>query len=91
MLLHDLNGQSITYSILSDLRSCESGRKQNRFLECLNWVDVFSRPVVYDREEDWQREKWLYVDSVTRHIRENIGAGEGKRCISLFGMLGAWC
>uniref|UniRef100_A0A4W5PYH3 S100P-binding protein n=1 Tax=Hucho hucho TaxID=62062 RepID=A0A4W5PYH3_9TELE len=34
------------------------------------------RPVVYDREEDWQREKWLYVDSVTRHIRENIGAGE---------------
>ncbi|XP_014066031.1 uncharacterized protein [Salmo salar] len=35
------------------------------------------RPVVYDREEDWQREKWLYVDSVTRHIRENIGAGEG--------------
>uniref|UniRef100_A0A8C7UHA2 S100P-binding protein n=1 Tax=Oncorhynchus mykiss TaxID=8022 RepID=A0A8C7UHA2_ONCMY len=55
------------------LRSCESVRKQNRFLECLNWVDVFSRPVVYDREEDWQREKWLYVDSVTRHIRENIG------------------
>nr|XP_023841964.1 uncharacterized protein LOC111962957 [Salvelinus alpinus] len=36
-----------------------------------------TRPVVYDREEDWQREKWLYVDSVTRHIRENIGAGEG--------------
>ncbi|XP_029531120.1 uncharacterized protein LOC115138424 [Oncorhynchus nerka] len=35
------------------------------------------RPKVYDREEDWQREKWLYVDSVTRHIRENIGAGEG--------------
>uniref|UniRef100_A0A4W5Q038 S100P-binding protein n=1 Tax=Hucho hucho TaxID=62062 RepID=A0A4W5Q038_9TELE len=63
----------ITYSISSDPRSCESGRKQNRFLECLNWVDVFSRPVVYDREEDWQREKWLYVDSVTRHIRENIG------------------
>ncbi|CAB1335087.1 unnamed protein product [Coregonus sp. 'balchen'] len=35
------------------------------------------RPVVYDREEDWQREKWLYVESVTRHIRENIGAEEG--------------
>uniref|UniRef100_A0A674EPL3 S100P-binding protein n=1 Tax=Salmo trutta TaxID=8032 RepID=A0A674EPL3_SALTR len=62
---------------VKDEGTSESGRKQNRFLECLNWVDVFSRPVVYDREEDWQREKWLYVDSVTRHIRENIDAGEG--------------
>ncbi|KAL0969228.1 hypothetical protein UPYG_G00224190 [Umbra pygmaea] len=33
------------------------------------------RPVVYDREEYWQREKRLYVDSVTRHMRENTGTG----------------
>ncbi|XP_031144496.2 S100P-binding protein isoform X2 [Sander lucioperca] len=32
------------------------------------------RPVIFDREVDWEREKRLYVHSVTRHVKEHQGA-----------------
>ncbi|XP_034713687.1 uncharacterized protein LOC117935568 [Etheostoma cragini] len=32
------------------------------------------RPVIFDREVDWEREKRLYVHSVTRHMKEHRGA-----------------
>ncbi|XP_059209038.1 S100P-binding protein-like [Centropristis striata] len=32
------------------------------------------RPSVFDREVDWEREKRLYVHSVTRHMKEHQGA-----------------
>ncbi|XP_062851501.1 S100P-binding protein-like [Trichomycterus rosablanca] len=35
------------------------------------------RPLVFGREEDWEREKRVYVDSVTRHMKDNAGAGDG--------------
>ncbi|KAK1791957.1 hypothetical protein P4O66_013930, partial [Electrophorus voltai] len=35
------------------------------------------RPAVFDRDENWEREKQLYVDSVTRHIVDNTGVGDG--------------
>ncbi|KAL6487961.1 hypothetical protein MHYP_G00045870 [Metynnis hypsauchen] len=35
------------------------------------------RPVVYYKEEDWEREKTVYVDSVIRHMKDNTGAGDG--------------
>ncbi|XP_029316821.1 S100P-binding protein [Cottoperca gobio] len=34
------------------------------------------RPVIYDREVDWQREKRLYVHSVTSHMKEHPGANK---------------
>ncbi|XP_046907849.1 S100P-binding protein-like [Hypomesus transpacificus] len=38
---------------------------------------TMSRPVVFDSEKHWQREKRVYVDSVTRHMKENVGVGQG--------------
>ncbi|XP_062325391.1 uncharacterized protein LOC134026546 [Osmerus eperlanus] len=38
---------------------------------------TMSRPVVFDREKDWQHEKRVYADSVTRHMKENVGVGQG--------------
>ncbi|XP_049337077.1 uncharacterized protein LOC103045307 isoform X2 [Astyanax mexicanus] len=35
------------------------------------------RPVVFNREEDWERGKKVYVDSVVRHMQENRGDGNG--------------
>ncbi|KAI4903440.1 hypothetical protein NFI96_014477 [Prochilodus magdalenae] len=36
------------------------------------------RPVVFRREEDWEREKTVYVDSVVRHMKDNAEAGDGN-------------
>ncbi|KAL7876975.1 hypothetical protein SRHO_G00036180 [Serrasalmus rhombeus] len=33
--------------------------------------------VVFYEEEDWEREKTVYVDSVIRHMKDNTGAGDG--------------
>uniref|UniRef100_A0A8B9RDP2 S100P-binding protein n=1 Tax=Astyanax mexicanus TaxID=7994 RepID=A0A8B9RDP2_ASTMX len=38
---------------------------------------AFCRPVVFNREEDWERGKKVYVDSVVRHMQENRGDGNG--------------
>ncbi|XP_066534435.1 S100P-binding protein-like [Hoplias malabaricus] len=35
------------------------------------------RPVVFHREEEWESQKEVYVDSVKRHMSDNRGAGNG--------------
>ncbi|KAL7889316.1 hypothetical protein AOLI_G00015740 [Acnodon oligacanthus] len=35
------------------------------------------RPVMFYEEEDWDREKTVYVDSVIRHMKDHTGAGDG--------------
>lgn len=36
---------------------------------------VLYRPVILYREQDWEKEKKAYVDSVTRHIADNVEDG----------------
>ncbi|XP_044022803.1 uncharacterized protein LOC122861864 isoform X2 [Siniperca chuatsi] len=52
--------------------------KENRGPQCAKCGNSArrQRPVIFDREADWEREKRLYVHSVTRHMNENRGAGQ---------------
>ncbi|MCI4376813.1 hypothetical protein PGIGA_G00192820 [Pangasianodon gigas] len=41
------------------------------------------RPVVLYREEDWEKEKKVYVDSVTRHMTDNVEDGVMNELLQL--------
>ncbi|KAB5582109.1 hypothetical protein PHYPO_G00183390 [Pangasianodon hypophthalmus] len=41
------------------------------------------RPVVLYREEDWEKEKKVYVDSVTRHMTDNVEGGVMNELLQL--------
>lgn len=56
-------------------------------MRCVVWLNVikpasygdtvFYRPVIFNREADWEHEKSLYVYSVNRHINESSDAAQG--------------
>lgn len=56
-------------------------------MRCHVWLHVnkpafteilsFYRPLIFKREADWEREKSLYVASVTRHLKERSSEAPG--------------
>ncbi|KAI3367896.1 hypothetical protein L3Q82_026726, partial [Scortum barcoo] len=50
-------------------KSTKLSPKESRGSQSLKSVRSH-RPVVFDRKRDWEREKRLYINSVTRHINE---------------------
>ncbi|XP_010877556.2 uncharacterized protein LOC105015825 [Esox lucius] len=60
-----------------------SSTSSDRKAKTICTQQIVPRPVVFDKEEDWQREKRLYVSSVTRHMRENSGAGVMTELVNL--------
>lgn len=48
------------------------------FYESTDPFRVVCRPVVLYREEDWEKEKKVYVDSVMRHMADNAEDGKTK-------------
>lgn len=46
------------------------------FYETTNAFRAVCRQVVLYRREDWEKEKKVYVDSVTRHMTDNKQGGK---------------
>lgn len=54
-------------------------RCQPVFYEPSDPPGLLCRPVVLYSEDDWEKEQKVYVDSVTRHMKNNAENGKAKK------------